>query len=753
MDRGSLPLTGPPQAPAGAPNVLVVLIDDMGFGASSAFGGPIEMPTAERLAGNGLRYNQFHTTALCSPTRAALMTGRNPHAVGFGTVTNFESEDPGYNCRRPASAATLATVLRENGYNTAAFGKWHQTPGRETGPAGPFDRWPTGEGFERFYGFLGGSTDQYYPALYDGVTPIEQPSSPEDGYHLSEDLADRLIDWVGAQHGAAPEKPFFAYLALGATHSPLQVPKRWRDKYAGRFAHGWNRQRDLTLSRQKELGVIPQDGEMTAWLDLVPDWDSLGEDERRAAELLMELYAGFAEHTDAQIGRVVDALEGMGLLEDTLVVYILGDNGASAEGGVLGTANEGIMFNGLADSAERIVSLADELGSPTTAPQFPFGWALAMDTPYQWVKQVASHYGGTRNPLIMHWPKGFQSRGEIRSQWHFVSDIAPTILEAAGIPEPATVHGVPQQRVDGISMAYTFDAAGAAGRRRTQYFEVFGNRGIYHDGWVACTAHRVPMQAAAGDRPFEDDVWELYDTTADWTQARDLAADHPGRLAELRRLFDEEGEHNQVLLDNTRMKRMRVEPGSEGVRQTDIATYPGSMPPLLPDAAIKVLNRSHTITAWVDVAEAGRTGVIVAQGARADGGWSVHLRDGALAYCHNVADLHRSHVRSATRLSAGPHEIVVSVHYDGGGLGKGASVTLAVDGQAVGEGRVEHTTAFYLGGTGLLTIGRAHGVPVTEDYPTGAEFPGAVERVRVEAVSGTPPETAGDRARIAMAVQ
>lgn len=756
MDRTTLPLATTPQAPAGAPNVLVVLVDDMGFGASSAFGGPINMPAAERLSGKGLRYNQFHTTALCSPTRAALLTGRNPHAVGFGTVTNFESADPGYNCTRPASAATLATVLRENGYNTAAFGKWHQTPGKETGPAGPFDRWPTGEGFERFYGFLGGSTDQYYPALYDGVTPVEQPAGPEDGYHLSEDLADRLIDWVGTQHAAAPDKPFFAYLALGATHSPLQVPKAWRDKYAGAFAHGWNRQREITLARQKEQGVIPESGEMTAWLDLVPDWDALPADERRAAELLMELYAGFAEHTDAQVGRVVDALERMRLLEDTLIVYVLGDNGASAEGGTLGTANEGIMFNALRDSAERILACADELGGPTTAPQYPFGWALAMDTPYQWVKQVASHYGGTRNPLIMHWPNGFGARGEVRSQWHFVSDLAPTILEAAGIPAPASVFGVPQQRVDGISMAYTFDDAGAADRRRTQYFEVFGNRGIYHEGWVACTAHRVPMQAAAADRPFEDDVWELYDTSVDWTEAHDVAAEHPERLARLRALFDEEGARNQVLLDNTRMKRMRVEPepsaGGPSAR-VDSVTYPGSMAPLLPDVAIKVLNRSHTITARVELAAEGQTGVVIAQGARADGGWSLYLRDGVLSYCQNVSDLHRYHVRGEVEISAGTHELRAEVRYDGGGLGKGAEVILSVDGDRVGAGRVEHTTAFYLGGTGLLTIGRAHGVPITADYAVGAGFPGVVDWVRVDLDAGGAPETDSDRAQLAMAVQ
>ncbi|CAM2962427.1 arylsulfatase [Prescottella defluvii] len=734
----------------GAPNVVVVLVDDMGFGASSAFGGPIAMPTAERLADSGLRFNRFHTTALCSPTRASLMTGRNPHAVGFGTVTNFESEDPGYNCVRPDSAATIAMLLRQNNYNTAAFGKWHQTPGVETGPAGPFDRWPTGEGFERFYGFLGGSTDQYYPALYDGVTPVDCPATPEEGYHLSEDLADKVIDWVSTQQAVAPDKPFFAYLALGATHSPLQVPKAWRDKYSGRFDHGWNTQRDITLRKQKDAGVIPDDGEMTAWLDLVPEWDTLSDEDRQAAALLMELYAGFAEHTDAQVGRVVDALSDMGVLDNTLFCYILGDNGASAEGGLTGTVNEGILFNGQRDTSARIIERADELGGPTTAPQYPFGWALAMDTPYQWVKQVASHYGGTRNPLIVHWPAGMEARGEVRSQWHFVSDIAPTILEAAGITMPRFVGGVEQQPMDGTSMLYSFDDGSAADRRTTQYFEVFGNRGIYHEGWVACTAHRVPMQAAAADTAFENDVWELYDTESDWTQARNVVADHPEKLAELRRLFDQVAATNQVLLDNTRMQRMRED---AAVRErASVVSYPGSMPPLLPDAAVKVLNRSHTIDVSFTLDTAGSTGALVAQGARADGGWTLYLERGRIAYCHSVADLSVWTVRSDRPIPPGTHEARMEFDYDGGGLGKGADIRVSVDGEEVCAGRLENSTPFYIGGTGLFTIGRSHGVPVTRDYGPADKIAGVVHSVTVELVSESLEDVASV-ARTALAVQ
>lgn len=733
-----------------APNVLIVLVDDMGFGATAPFGGPIDMPTAQRLADNGLKYNRFHTTALCSPTRASLLTGRNPHAVGFGTVTNFESTDPGYNCVRPDSAATLAMTLRGNGYSTAAFGKWHQTPGVETGPAGPFDRWPTGEGFEHFYGFLGGSTDQYHPALYDGTTPVDPPATPEEGYHLSEDLADRLVDWVRHQRAVAPERPFFTYLALGATHSPLQVPAQWRDKYAGKFAHGWNRQRDITLARQHELGVVPADGRMTAWLDFLPEWDSMNDEDRRAAELLMELYAGFAEHTDAQVGRVIDALEDMEELDNTLVFYILGDNGAAGEGGLRGTANEGILFNGLQDTSARIIEKSAELGGPTTAPQYPIGWALAMDTPYQWVKQVASHYGGTRNPLIVHWPSGIESHGEIREQWHFVSDIVPTVLDAAAIAEPQIVAGVVQQPMDGVSFRYSFDAAQAPDRRTTQYFEIFGNRGIYHEGWVACTAHRVPMQAATGDKPFTSDVWELYDTNTDWTEAADLARSHPEKLAQLQAVFQREADRNQVLLDNTRMQRMRKGSG----RKTPVSvTYPGTMPPLLPDAAVKVFNRSHAVTAEVTLLEKGRTGVIVAQGARADGGWSLYLHDGRLTYCNNVSDLHVQYVRSGRVVEPGVRELRMELHYQDEGLGSGAEIVLLVDGEVVAVGAVVRTTAFYIGGTGLFAIGRCHGIAISSDYTAADRFVGTVRSVRVDVDDLPARETEADLARIAFAVQ
>ena len=519
----------PVRPPAGAPNVVVVLVDDMGFGASSAYGGPCRMPTAERLAGDGVRYSRFHVTSLCSPTRQALMTGRNHHSVGMGVTSEMSTLEPGYTGYRPASAATLAQILGGNGYSTAAFGKWHQTPPVEVTASGPFTRWPTGEGFDAFYGFMGAEMNHWYPQLYDGTTPVEPDRLPEDGYHLTEDLVDHAVDWVRTQQTLTPDKPFLTYLALGATHAPFHVPRAWQDRYAGAFDEGWDAVRESTLARQKELGLVPEDAELAPWAAGVPHWDELDPAERRVAARFMETYAGFAEHADHHVGRLVDALEELGVLEDTLVLYLLGDNGASGEGGPEGTVREHLVGHGFADDTAAMDACRDRIGDPTTYPIYPVGWALAMNTPYQWTKQVASHYGGTRDGLVAHWPGGMRARGVVRHQWHHVIDLLPTVLDAAGLPHPELVNGVPQQPVEGTSMRYTFDDPDAPDRRTTQYFEMVGNRGIYHEGWTAVTRHGTPwLMVDAGDRPFEDDVWELYDTTTDWTQAHDLAAEHAG---------------------------------------------------------------------------------------------------------------------------------------------------------------------------------------------------------------------------------
>ncbi|GAA4917305.1 arylsulfatase [Streptomonospora salina] len=726
----------PLRPPEGAPNVVLVLLDDMGFGAPSAFGGPCEMPTADRLARDGLRYTRFHVTAVCSPTRQSLLTGRNHHSVGMGVTTEMSSAAPGYSGIRPRSAATVAETLRANGYNTGAFGKWHQTPARDVSPAGPFDRWPTGEGFEKFYGFLCAEMNHWYPALFDGTVPTEPSTTPEEGYHLSEDLIDRAVEWVGQQHSLKPDVPFFAYLPFGATHAPYHVPKEYREKYRGKFDHGWDRQREITLERQKELGVVPQDAELAPWAEGVAHWDELSEEEQRSAASLMELYAGFAEHTDAQVGRLVAALEESGQLEDTLFIYILGDNGASAEGGLGGTLNEHRYASGIPDSPEFINAHDDALGDETTHAHYPVGWALAMNTPYQWTKQVASHFGGTRDGMITHWPNGISERGGLRHQFHHVIDVLPTILEAAGVPEPDSVDGIAQQPVEGTSMLYSFNEADAADRRRLQYFEMVGNRGIYHDGWMAVTRHGTPWEMVqTGRRYFDDDVWELYDTNVDWTQARDISAEHPGRLHQLQQLFlSEAAKYNVLPLDDRMTERENPREAGRldlfGDRST--VTFDGPGLRLTEETAPNVKNRSHTVTAWVEVPEGGADGVLVAQGGRF-GGWSLYVHEGCARYAYNYFGLQVHTVADDEPLSPGEHEVRVDFSYDGGGVGKGGHASLLVDGTRVAEGRVDGTIPYYFAFDETFDLGVDRLSPVTDDYPTADNaFTGRLRRVRVD---------------------
>jgi arylsulfatase len=556
-DTAFPPIT-PLRPPADAPNVVIVLIDDAGFGASSAFGGPCATPTAERLAAGGLRFNRFHTTALCSPTRQALLTGRNHHAVGMAGITEMATSAPGYSSVRPLEAAPLAETLVLNGYSTGQFGKCHEVPVWETSPMGPFHQWPTGSGFEYFYGFIGGETNQWYPAIYEGTTPVEPDRTPEEGYHFSEDMADKAIAWSRQQKSLMPDKPLFMYFAPGATHAPHHVAPEWSAKYRGRFDAGWDVLREETFARQKELGVIPADAELTDRPEEIPAWDDVADELKPVLARQMEVYAGFMEHTDRQVGRLIDAFEDLGILDDTLVYYIIGDNGASAEGTLNGTFNELISLNGAAalETAEFMAERIDDFGTPTAYNHYAVGWAHALDTPYQWTKQVASHFGGTRNGTIVHWPHGFSARGEVRTQFHHVIDVAATVLDAAGIPEPSFVNGVAQMPLHGVSMAYAFDDAAAPERRETQYFEMFCNRGIYHKGWTAVTRHSTPWAWGAVLPAFDDDVWELYDTNTDWTQAHDLAGERPDKLAELQRLFLIEAVKYDVLpLDDRRIER------------------------------------------------------------------------------------------------------------------------------------------------------------------------------------------------------
>ncbi len=553
----------PIRPPKGAPNVLVILIDDAGFGASSAFGGPCNTPTFERLAAEGLKYTRFHTTALCSPTRAALLSGRNHHSVGMGGITEIATSAPGYSSIRPKDKAPLAETLKLNGYSTAHFGKCHEVPVWETSPMGPFERWPSpGNGFEHFYGFIGGETNQYAPALYQDTVPIEPDRTPAEGYHLTEDIADRAIEWVGQQKALMGDKPFFLYFAPGATHAPHHVPTEWSDKYKGAFDDGWDVQRERTFARQKALGVIPSDAELTARPEEIPAWDDIPDDLKPVLARQMEVYAGFMEHTDHHTGRLIDGLAELGILDDTLVYCIIGDNGASAEGTPRGTFNELIVLNGAAamETTEFMASRIDLFGTPEAYNHYAVGWAHAMDTPYQWTKQVASHWGGTRNGTIVRWPNGFKSKGELRHQFHHVIDVAPTVLEAAHLPAPTFVNGIQQAPLEGVSMTYSFDDAAAPDRHTTQYFEMFVNRGIYHQGWTAVTRHSTPWVMAPLP-PYDDDVWELY-APDDWTQAHDLSGEQPDRLAHLQRLFlIEAGKYDVLPLDDRRSRAIQRRPG------------------------------------------------------------------------------------------------------------------------------------------------------------------------------------------------
>jgi arylsulfatase A-like enzyme len=748
----------PLRPPAGAPNILLILLDDLGFGASSAFGGPCDAPVMEQLAAEGLRYTRFHTTALCAPTRAALLTGRNHHTVGMGSVPEVATSAPGNSTLRPKSTAPLPEILKLNGYSTAQFGKCHEVPVWETSPMGPFDHWPTGSGFEYFYGFLGGETNQYYPGLYEGTKAIEPPKTPEEGYHLTEDLADKAIAWIRRQKALMPDKPFFAYFAPGATHAPHQVPREWADRYKGRFDDGWDALRVRTLARQKELGVVPPDAELTVRHAEIPAWDDMPEELKPVLARQMEIYAGFLTHTDHHVGRVVDAVADLGILDETLVVYITGDNGASGEGTINGSFNENIIFNGAyaLETPEFMAARIDEFGGPTAYNHFAVGWAHAMDTPYQWTKQVASHWGGTRNAMIVRWPARIAARGEVRPQFHHVIDIAPTILELADIPEPAAVNGIAQKPMEGVSLAYSFNDAAAPDRHETQYFEVFCNRGIYHKGWTAVTRHSTPW--VVGPLPsFDDDVWELYDTTRDWTQAHDLAAEMPEKLHELQRLWLMEAVRHGVLpLDDRRVERFNPDlAGRPQVVKGASQLLFGEMGRLTEASLINVKNKSHSVTAEVEIPEAGGEGVLIAQGG-AFGGWVLYLKDGAPAYCHNLLGLQRFKVASETRVPAGRHQVRMEFTYDGGGLGKGGRVALYLDGSQVGEGHLPATVPLIFSADETADVGRDGASPVSDDYATpGGEFTGTVDWVQIDVGESGADHiiTAEERFRIAMARQ
>ena len=726
--------------PKGAPNVLLILIDDAGFGSSSAFGGPCATPNAEKLAANGLKFTRFHTTAICSATRQALLTGRNHHSCGMGGITEIATGAPGLCSVLPNSMSPLAKTLKLNGYSTAQFGKCHEVPVWQASPAGPFDQWPAGGGgFEYFYGFIGGEANQWYPTLYEGTTPIEPEKTPEEGYHLVDDMATKAIKWIGQQKSLMPDKPFFIYFAPGATHAPHHVPKEWADKYKGQFDQGWDKLRELTLERQKKLGVVPKDCPLSARPKEVPAWDDMPEEFKPVLRREMEVYAGFMEYTDHQVGRVLDMLKKLDILEDTLVFYIVGDNGASAEGNVNGCFNEMSYFNGLQqfETAEYLQARIEKLGGPESYNHYAVGWAHAMNTPYQWTKQVASHFGGTRNGTIVHWPKGIKSKGEIRNQFCHCIDVAPTILEAAGIPEPVSVDGITQDPIEGVSMRFAFDDAKAPERHETQYFEIMGNRGIYHKGWTAVTKHYTPWIMAP--RPaLDDDVWELYDTTKDWSQSKDLSKENPEKLHELQRLWLIEATRYKVLPIDDRMFE-KVNPDTAGrpvLLKGKSQVLFGGMGHLSENCVLNLKNKSHSVTANIVVPEKGAEGVIVAQGANI-GGWSLYAKEGKLKYCYNWSGLKHFIEGSEKPLPAGEHQVRMEFKYDGGGLGKGGVATLFVDGQKAGEGKIEATLATIFSADDGLDVGEDTGAPVSPEYGSSHNaFNGEIKGVQLAIAEG-----------------
>ncbi|MBV9776119.1 MAG: arylsulfatase [Acetobacteraceae bacterium] len=714
------------EAPAGAPNILLILTDDVGFGACSPFGGPIQTPNFQRLADNGLRYNTFHTTALCSPTRAALLTGRNHHSVASGIITEMATGYPGYNSLLPRSAGSVAAVLKENGFNTAWFGKSHNVPDWMTSQAGPFDFWPTGLGFEHFYGFLGGETDQWHPALYDNVTPI-QPHLGNPDYILDRDLADKAIAWMRMQHALAPNKPWLLHYATGTAHAPHHAPKDWIAKYKGQFDQGWDKVREETLARQIKLGVVPPGTQLTKRPEEIPAWDSLTADQKRLFARMMEVYAGALSHADYNIGRLLDAVEQSGQMDNTLVIFIMGDNGASAEGTLQGTTNEiGVAGNGVQESLPFLLSMIDELGGPLTHNHYPVGWAHAMDAPMQWEKQVASHFGGTRNGMVVSWPARIKDKGGVRSQFCHLIDIVPTIYEAAQITPPAVLYGAQQKPIEGVSLAYTFDDANAPTRHGTQYFEMVGNRAIYKDGWMASTTPlRLPWVTLPGNEPNPDDFkWELYNTNEDFSQANNLVDRYPEKLKELQEAFDVEAKkYNVYPLDSSFAARFDLAARPSLTRgRSEFVYYPGMI--RIPEGSSPDFsNKSWTIAAEVGIPDGGANGVLATIGGRF-GGWALLMQDGKpeFAYAFSNQPDHKYRAASDQPLAPGNHLVRVNFAYSGGGLGKPATATLLIDEKQAGQVQIPRTLPGRLSLGETFDVGEDTGTPVVEDYADRMPF-------------------------------
>jgi len=720
-------------APKGAPNVLLVLSDDMGFGQPGAFGGPINMPTLDRIAKQGLRYNRFHTTAVCSATRAALLNGNNAHTVNAGEIADNATGFPGNTFVRPNNVTPLAEILRLNGYSTAAYGKSHETPGWEIIPTGPFDRWPTSLGFEKFYGFVGGDMNHWAPSLYDGTTKVELKR--DANYHLTTDMANKAIEWMALQKSLTPDKPFFVYFAPGATHAPHHAPKAWADKYKGQFDMGWDRLREQTFERQKRMGIIPADAKISPRPKEIPAWDSFSPKEQRLFARQMEVFAGFAEHTDHEIGRMVDYLDSIGQLDNTIIIYIAGDNGSSAEGGTYGTANETAALNSSPGTVDEMLALYDEWGGPNTFPHFAMGWAWAGNAPYPWVKQIAGHLGGSRTGMAVSWPKGIQAKGEIRSQFQHVIDVAPTILEAASIPQPRQVNGFKQKPMDGASMMASWRDAKAPENRQTQYFSVFGNRGIYHQGWLAGTVRNVPWIFNAKFPPLDDDVWELYDLRNDFTSAVNLASSNPRKLEEMKEVFRREAiKHKVFPIDDRKAERIvaSVSGRPDILKGRKEMTFYEGMRGLFELAIISVKNTEFTVTSEVELKDNVTNGVIIAQGGRF-GGWSIFMKDGKPAYEHNFFGQERYKATSNEAIPAGKHTIVF--HFkpdDPKKLGSGGKGVLSVGGKQVASIQTPKMVYGVFAFDDGLGIGVDDETNVSLDYKEGDNaFGGKISKVTI----------------------
>ncbi len=703
------------KAPAGAPNVLIVLVDDIGFGMPSAFGGPVRMAAADRLASQGLRYNQFHTTALCSPTRTALLSGRNHHMNNMGGITEIATAFPGNTGQRPDNVAPLAEMLRLNGYSTGFFGKNHETAAWEVSPSGPTNRWPTRSGFDKFYGFFGGETDQWAPSIYDGMTRI--PTPHYEGYNFMTDMTNQAIAWMKFEKALTPDKPFYMYFAPGAVHAPHHVPKEWIDKNKGRFDEGWDKMREATLARQIEMGTVPKGTKLAPKPKDIKDWDKLSADEQKLYARQMEVYSGFAEYCDNEIGRLFAAIGETGQFDNTLIFYIIGDNGTSAEGGMFGMFNEMTYFNGVGETVQEMLKHYDDWGGPSTYPHMAAGWAVAGDTPFMWTKQIPSNYGGTRNGMIVSWPKRIKAANEIRSQWHHVIDVAPTVLEAATLPEPKSVNGVVQSPIEGVSMAYSFDKADAPGTHKTQYFEIMGNRGIYNDGWFAGTIHRAPWEQLPR-RKLQEDIWELYDTRNDFSLVNDVAASNPAKLKELQGLFLKEATKYRVLPIDDRVLE-RVNPASAGrpdvMGERTTLTLSEGMLGMSENVFINIKNRSFSINADVEIPQGGANGVILAQAGRF-GGWSLYLKEGKPMFVYNFLGLEAFKVAAADAVAAGKANIRMNFDYDGGGISKGGTANILVNGQNVASGRIERTQGMIFSADEGAGVGQDDATPVTTDY-------------------------------------